>query len=271
MPELPEVETVKNELLSHVVGRSISQVTLLWEGMLRQPAAAEFHHRIAGKKITGLSRRGKYLIFSLQNGASLIVHLKMSGSLLIGRGSPPPRHTRAIIHLNNGTSVFFRDPRKFGTIQLVEEKADILGRLGPEPLAPGFTPEKLAERLSRRQAPIKAVLIDQSFVAGIGNMYADEALFSARINPLRPAGNLSPAEVRRLHNAIQQVLRSAIGYRGASVSTYLRPSGEPGTAHFHFQVAHQGGRPCPACGTAIQRIPIRSRGSYYCPRCQPEP
>ena len=269
MPELPEVETIKTELLPYVVGRSISGVTLFWEGMLRQPSLADFQARTKGQKIIGLTRRGKYLIFGLEGGDSLILHLKMSGSLLIGRDAPP-EYTRAIIHLDNGTSIFFRDPRKFGKMQLVKDKSSILKKLGPEPLEPDFTPEMLAGRLKKRKAPVKAALIDQSFIAGIGNMYADEALFSAKIHPLRLANSLSRKEIQRLHRAIQDVLRAAIGNKGASVNTYFRPGGEKGTAHIEFKVAHQKDKPCPVCGTPIKRVPIRQRGSYYCPKCQPE-
>ena len=269
MPELPEVETIKNELSPHIVGRGISGVTLLWERMLRQPSPDEFHSRILGKKIIGLARRGKYLIFRLDSGDSLIIHLKMSGSLILGSDSPP-EYTRAIIHLDNGASIFFRDPRKFGRIQLVKDESSIIKKLGPEPLEPAFTPEILGQKLKKRKAPLKAVLIEQALIAGIGNMYADEALFAAKMNPLRPADSLSQNEINRLHEAIQMVLRDAIDSKGASVSTYLRPSGEKGTAHSHFKVAHQKGKLCPVCGNPIKRITIRQRGSYYCPVCQPE-
>ncbi len=269
MPELPEVETIKNELLPYVVGRNISGVTLFWNKMLRQPSLAEFYSRILGRRISGVARRSKHLIFSLSGGDSLIIHLKMSGSLIIGKDTPP-EYTRAIIHLDDGTSIFFRDPRKFGTMQLVKDKDSILGKIGPEPLESDFTPRLLARRLSKSKAPIKAVLIDQCFIAGIGNMYADEALFATGIHPLRPANSLSREEIKRLHQAIQNVLLMAIGNKGASVSTYFRPGGETGTAHFQFRVAHRGGKPCPVCGTTIERIPIRQRGSYFCSKCQQE-
>ena len=153
---------------------------------------------------------------------------------------------------------------------LIEDSNTIVGKLGPEPLETSFTPQVLAQRLNSRKAPIKALLLDQHFIAGIGNMYADEALFAARIHPLRPGASLSPDEIERLHQAIQQVLWSGISNKGASTDTYFRPSGERGTAHFQFQVAHQRGKNCPACGTPIQRLPIRNRGSYFCPKCQPE-
>ncbi|HEX79388.1 MAG TPA: bifunctional DNA-formamidopyrimidine glycosylase/DNA-(apurinic or apyrimidinic site) lyase [Dehalococcoidia bacterium] len=267
MPELPEVETIKNELLPHVVWRTIKSVTLYWERMLRQPSPAEFYSGISERKITGLSRRGKYLVFKLDGGGCLIAHLKMSGSLLIGRDSPP-EYTRAIIHLDDGSNIFFRDPRKFGNLQLVKDSVTVLCKLGIEPLSPDFTPEILYDSFNKRKAPVKAVLLDQSLIAGIGNMYADEALFTAGIHPSRPANNLSRTEVKRLHSALRDVLQKAIGNKGASVNTYFRPGGEQGTAHSHFRVAHRGGKPCPACGTPIQRIPIRHRGSYFCPKCQ---
>ncbi len=272
MPELPEVETIKNELIPHIVGRTLTGVTLFWDGIVRQPSVADFRSRLIGQKITGVTRNGKYLIVSLTSDDLLIIHLKMSGSLLISQdSSEPPKYTRAIIHLDKGNSIFFRDPRKFGAMWLVKDRSSITGKLGPEPLEADFTPQVLAQRLKNRTAPIKALLFDQSFVAGIGNMYADEALFAARIHPLRPGGSLSQDEIERLHTAIRQILWSAIGNKGASVLNYFRPGGELGTAHFEFKVAHRGGKPCPSCGTPIQRIPVRNRGTYFCPKCQPEP
>ncbi len=265
MPELPEVETIKNELAPHIIGRTVTGVTLFWQGIVRQPSAGEFCSRLIGQKITGVERRGKYLIFGLTSGEALIIHLKMTGSLLL---KPPERFTRAIIYLDNETGLYFRDPRKFGVMWLVKDKNTVGDKLGPEPLEAEFTPQVLAQALSKRTAPIKALLCDQSLVAGIGNMYSDEALFSARIHPLRSGKSLSPEDLKRLHRAIRQVLWAAIGDKGASVDTYFRPSGEIGTAHFQFRVAHRRGESCPVCGTHLQRIPIRNRGSYFCPRCQ---
>ena len=271
MPELPEVETIKNELLPHVVGKCITGVTLFWDGIVRQSAVEEFCSRLIGQGIVGLSRRGKYLIFSLTSNEVLIVHLKMTGSLLLKPASAEPeKFIRAIIYLDNETGIYFRDPRKFGRIWLVEDTGSVIGRLGPEPLEADFTPEILAQRLYNRSAPIKAILCDQNFVAGVGNMYADEALFAAGIHPLRSGKSLSRGEIEHLYSAIQQVLRAGIINKGASVDTYFRPGGEEGTAHSHFQVAHLlGGRLCPFCGTPLERIPVRHRGSYFCPKCQP--
>jgi len=269
MPELPEVETIKNELLPYVVGRRVTDITLFWPGIVRQPSVDEFCSRLIGQEITRLSRRGKYLIFSLSSGESLIIHLKMTGSLLIKSASTDlEKSIRAIIHLDKGKGIYFRDPRKFGAMRLVEETNSIVGKLGPEPLEANFTPQLLGQLLHNRTAPIKALLHDQNLIAGIGNMYADEALFAARIHPLRPGKSLSEDEIERLHQAIQQILWAAIGNKGASVDTYFRPGGELGTAHFEFQVAHRRGQNCPVCGTPLARIPVRNRGSYFCPNCQ---
>ena len=271
MPELPEVETIKNELIPYVVGRGITGVTLSWPAIVRQPPVQEFCSRLIGQEITGITRRGKYLLIGLSGGELLIIHLRMTGSLIIGRHSPePPKYIRATIHLDNDTSIFFRDPRKLGVMWLAKDTNDIDNKLGPEPLEAGFTPKVLSERLAKRTAPIKALLLDQKLIAGVGNMYADEVLFAARIHPLRTGGSLSQEEVKRLHSAIQQILWAAIDNKGASVDTYFRPDGTEGTAHFEFKVAHQlGGKYCLVCGGPIERTVVRNRGTYYCPRCQP--
>ncbi len=266
MPELPEVETIKNELSPHVIGRTISGVSLSWKGIVRQPPLKEFCARLIGQKITGLGRRGKYLIFSLSSGQALIIHLKMTGSLWL---KEPEKFVRAIIHLDDGTNIYFRDPRKFGIMWLTDDEKSVGIKLGPEALGESFTPKVLAEKLKNRTAPIKALLCDQGLVAGIGNMYADEALFTAEIHPMKAGGSLTEEEVKRLHKAIGEVLRAGINEKGASTDTYFRPSGEPGSAHSQFRVAHQRGGNCPVCGTPLERIVVRNRGSYFCPKCQP--
>ncbi|MBI2830419.1 MAG: bifunctional DNA-formamidopyrimidine glycosylase/DNA-(apurinic or apyrimidinic site) lyase [Chloroflexi bacterium] len=272
MPELPEVETVKNELSPHVIGRRITGLTLFWEGMVKEPAVKEFCERTVGQEITGITRRGKYLILALSSGEAFIIHLKMSGSLFIGQdSSEPPRFTRAVICLDKGTKIFFRDPRKFGVMRVVKDSNSVVGKLGPEALGNAFTPQLLAQQLANRAAPIKALLCDQNLIAGVGNMYADEALFVAKIHPLRTGASLSPQETNRLHSAIQQVLRAGISNKGASTDTYFRPDGTRGTAHLEFKVAHGRGKSCPVCGTLIERITVRNRGTYFCPKCQPSP
>jgi len=271
MPELPEVETIKNELMPHVVGRRVAGVTLGWEGIVKQPSPEDFCARLVGQGVTWISRRGKYLIFSLSSGEALIIHLKMTGSLLLNHASDEPdKFIRAILHLDNNYQLRFRDPRKFGAMWLVADANSVVKKLGPEPLEEDFTAQALAERLDSRKAPIKPLLLDQNFIAGIGNMYADEALYDAKIHPLRTASSLSQQEIKRLHKAISEVLWAAIGNKGASVENYFRPGGGLGTAHFKFRVAHGlGGKFCLRCGTPIERIVVCNRGTYFCPKCQP--
>jgi formamidopyrimidine-DNA glycosylase len=191
MPELPEVETVKNQLAPHIVGRTITNVSLLWEKMVKGQDPAEFLKLVKGQKILEVTRHGKYLIVHLSSGNKLIIHLKMTGSLLLGKnGDEVPQYTRAIIHLDDGQNVYFRDPRKFGVMKIVTDTKEIDAKLGPEPLAKDFTLKYFSEGLAKRTAPVKAFILEQKFIAGIGNMYADEALFAAGIDPRRPANSL---------------------------------------------------------------------------------
>ena len=268
MPELPEVETIKKDLLQ-VVGCSIIGVSLPWSQVVRKPLAEEFCRKLVGQTIKEVRRRGKYLLLPL-NAEILILHLKMAGFLLLKPSLKSEPYASAIFHLDNNRYLYFCDPRRFGAIWLVKDEKEVVGKLGPEPLEPDFTLELLSKLLSQHSLPIKALLVDQNIIAGIGNMYADEALFEAGIYPLKKAKDLSKEEVERLHQAIHQVLTTAIGYGGASVDTYRRPDGELGTAHYFFKVAHRGGEPCYNCHTPIERIPLRGRGTYFCPNCQRE-
>ncbi len=271
MPELPEVETIKNELAPHVVGRTIVGVDVFWDRMVRRPSVDEFRSRLVGERIVELGRRGKYLLIKLSGGETLVIHLKLTGSLW--QKSPPEgdRFVRATIHLDRGGHIYFRDPRKFGKMWLVPDASLATGKLGPEPFESGFTPEILAARLKKRRIPIKAALLDQGVLAGVGNLYADEALFAAKIHPLRPADSLSGSELKRLYKAVLSVLRAGIGNKGASVENYYRPDGARGKAHTEFRVARRGGEPCPRCGTTIEYIKVRGRGTYFCPKCQLAP
>ena len=244
MPELPEVETIKNELAPQVVGQSFTLVTIFDARLVCGGSVGEIRRGLIGQKVESLERRGKYLIFHLSNG-------------------------RAVFHFSNGRRLVFSDRRRLGLIWLVDDANAVVGKLGPEPLGKSFTPEALEKRLSQHHIPIKAALLDQRIVAGIGNMYADEALFAARINPSRKADELSPEEVATLHNSIRRILAAGIGSKGATVDTYVRPEGELGAAQFDFKVAHRGGEPCPVCRSTIQRVVIQNRGTYFCPRCQP--
>ena len=269
MPELPEVETVKNQLAPYIIGRTITKVTLLWDRMVKRQDPVELVKRVAGQKILDVMRHGKYLIMPLSSGENLIIHLKMTGSLILGKNeSEPPQYTRAIIHLDDGQNIYFRDPRKFGVLNLVADLREIDVKLGPEPLEADFTLKYFTDWLLKRSAPVKSVILDQKFIAGVGNMYADEALFLARIDPRRPANKLKKAEINRLYDAIHDVLIAGIKFGGASVVTYFHPDGSVGTAHQHFNVAHNQKKECPVCGGPIKRVVVGGRGSYYCPKCQ---
>ena len=271
MPELPEVETIRNELTPYVTGRTITGINLDWDGIIRGITAAEFRARLPGKVIISLTRRGKYLIFNLAGKEKLVIHLKLTGSLLMKKtGDEPERFTRAIIHLDNATSIQFRDPRKFGRMWLTEDVKSIIGKLGPEPLTADFSLEWFLSHLNHRRTLIKPLLLDQNFIAGIGNMYADEALFDAKIHPARPTDSLSKEEMARLYHSISRVIKAAIGNKGASVQNYFRPDGETGTAHYEFKVAHRRGLNCPVCDSPLGYIKLRGRGTYFCPRHQPE-
>jgi len=267
MPELPEVETIKNELAPWVVGQSFTQVTISDARLVCGGSAEEVRRGLIGQKIESLERRGKYLIFHLSNGRSLIMHLRMTGSLLLNP-KDVDRYARAGFHFSSGHRLVFSDQRRLGLIWLVDDANTVVGKLGPEPLDESFTPGILGQRLSWHHIPIKAALLDQCIVAGIGNMYADEALFAARIHPLRKADALSPEEVQTLHHCICRVLGAGIGSKGASVDTYIRPEGGLGTAHFDFKVAHRRGEPCPVCGSTVERVLVQNRGTCFCPRCQ---
>jgi len=267
MPELPEVETIKRALSASLVGKQFRGLIIYDHKPLCGISPEEFRRRLIGQRIKSIGRSGKYLLFNLSNDDRLIIHLRMTGALLLNP-KKPERFTRVIFSFNDNSRLVFTDVRRFGVMRLVKSESDVIGDLGVEPLSKEFTPELLAKLLAGRRAPIKAVLLDQTVIAGIGNMYADEALFSAKIHPTTPSGKLSLSQVNALHQAIRRTLTKAIRSGGASVSTYRLPDGGIGTAHFDFRVAHCGGRPCPKCKTEIQRIKIRNRSSYYCPKCQ---
>jgi formamidopyrimidine-DNA glycosylase len=266
MPELPEVETIKNELYGNVVGRRVTSITIDDPKPVQNPLD-EFTRGVSGQKIEELSRRGKYLIFRLSNGKYLIIHLRMTGAVFFNPAQAG-KYARVIFGLDGDNEMVFSDRRRLGVIRLTDNIAELEKKLGPEPLEADFTVAVLAKRLQGRKAPIKAVLLDQKIIAGVGNMYADEALFAAKIHPVREAGKLNKGEVGRLHDAIVSVLKEAVANKGASVDTYQRPDGKKGTAQENFKVAHQRGAKCPRCGGNVERIVVRGRGTYFCPRCQ---
>ncbi len=267
MPELPEVETIRVELLPWITGQRFTWLNLLDSKLLRRPSAEELQ-QLVGQSVESLERRGKYLIFHLSSSRSLIMHLRMTGALLLNPEGID-RYARAVFHFSNGAHLVFSDRRRLGAIWMVDDAGTIIGKLGIEPLASSFTPGILAKLLQEHHVPVKAALIDQKIIAGIGNMYADEILFAAGIHPLRMTDTLPVEEVQILYHSIRHVLSSAINGKGASVDTYVRPEGQPGRAQFDFRVAHRKGQPCPVCQTPVQRIAVRNRGTYFCPGCQP--
>lgn len=266
MPELPEVETIKNELAQNITGRRIISITIN-DARPIQGSIQAFSDELMHQKIASVSRRGKYILFKLSSGKILAVHLRMTGSLLINPHQLD-KYARVIFELDSHDLLVFRDLRRFGTMQIISSPEVIEKKLGIEPFDPSFTPELLKKLLSNRNVPIKALLLDQGFIAGLGNMYADEALFTARVHPLKKAADLNSSEVKRLHGAILTVLESAIKSGGASVANYMRTDGTEGNAHNEFNVAHRAGERCYICGSPLRRIVVRQRGTYFCPKCQ---
>jgi len=272
MPELPEVETIASELRRSLVGGRVTRVHVLWSRTIAQPDAAVLADLLPGQVFTGVGRRGKYLLLGLDSGDTLIVHLRMTGRLELLPGDSPAlanTHIRAWFELADGRNLAFTDQRKFGRIWLVGDVAQVIGKLGPEPLDWRFTPDDLAERIRPRRVAMKALLLDQTAVAGLGNIYADEALFLAGIHPLRIGVSLTDAEIGRLHDAIRQVLGEAIGERGTTLRDYRPAYGAEGAYQNRLRVYGQPDQPCPRCGAAIQRIRVAQRSTHFCPVCQP--
>lgn len=269
MPELPEVETTVRALRRPLVGRTITEVRNDWPRHIGTPTLEELRVRINGCQVQAISRRAKYLVFSLSHGETLIVHLKMSGHLaIVEAAEPADKHVHTVFELDNGQELRFRDIRKFGRVYLVQEPNDILGKLGPEPLDRAFTPEQLGQRLDGRTRALKPLLLDQQLIAGIGNIYADEALFYAKLHPTRRAHTLSQGDIRRLHSAIQKVLRTGIEREGASIELYVKPDGSRGDMQNAVAVFRRTGAPCYACGQPIERIVLGGRSTHFCPSCQ---
>jgi formamidopyrimidine-DNA glycosylase len=272
MPELPEVETIRRSLSPRLLGRRIEGLEILWPKAARGLTAAEAGRLLAGKAIGGLSRRGKYLLLELADGDTLVFHLRMTGQLLVrAAGSPREPHTRLVFSLAGGEELRYTDVRKFGGFIYLPaggEPPAGLAALGPEPLAEEFTPDFLGAALSGRRAPVKNVLLDQRRIAGIGNIYADEALHRAGILPARPASSLCRAEIERLHQAIRTVLSEGIADRGTTKRNYVDGDGRPGQYQARLRVYGRAGERCPGCGTKIVRMVVAGRGTYYCPTCQ---
>lgn len=235
------------------------------------PAVEEVEGRLRGREVIGVGRRGKYILMHLDDGQTLVAHLRMTGRLsIVPAGSPlvEDKHTRAWFGLADGEALVFNDSRKFGRIWLAERLDDVVGKLGAEPLAWDLTPEDFAARIRRRKTALKALLLDQTVIAGVGNIYADEALYRAGIHPLRKAATLTDAEAGRLYDALREVLNEAIEKRGTLLRDYRTPYGEDGYFQNHLRVYGRYGKPCPHCGEPIERIRVTQRSTHFCPKCQ---
>ncbi len=274
MPELPEVETVRTHLAPALEGASIVRATIA-DSRLTRPFAPEIvAAELEGERVERVDRRGKYLIVRLASGRVLLVHLRMTGSFRTApRGSlAPDPHRRAVLSMDNGSDVAYRDVRRFGTWELFEAGEELPyldARLGPEPLGSRLSARALGARLEGRRTSLKAALLDQRTIAGLGNIYVDEALWRARLHPLRVAGSLDADELRRLHRAIRDALRLGIANQGSTLTTYALPDGASGGMQDEFRAYGRVGEPCGRCRTPLERIVVAGRGTTFCPRCQP--
>jgi formamidopyrimidine-DNA glycosylase len=272
VPELPEVETIRSRLAPALAGRRFDRVEI-FDGRLTRPELPEaVAAELQGEVVADVRRRGKYLIFVFQSGRHLLVHLRMTGGFERPARTDDDPHRRAVVRLDDGSDVAYRDMRRFGTWLLLEpgELDDYLAaRIGGEPLESGFTTAVFARALEGRTAPIKSVLLNQRAVAGVGNIYADEALWDARIHPIRPAGDLTRQQIAELRKGIRRALEVAIERQGTTLSTYRTPDGRRGRMRRRLKVYGREGEPCNRCGTPIEKIRVAGRGTWFCPTCQP--
>jgi formamidopyrimidine-DNA glycosylase len=274
MPELPEVETIRARLAPRLEGRRLERVEIVDPRLTRPEPPEAIAAALEGERIVRVSRRGKYLVFEFESGRHLLIHLRMTGNVEHpaqgGLAADPYR--RAVVNLDDGSDVAYRDVRRFGTWDLLEpgdlEDYFAVRRLGAEPLDRGFTTRAFTQALEGRRAPIKAALLDQRAAAGVGNIYADEALWRARLHPLRPADSLTTGEIARLRKAIRAALEMGIARQGATLRDYRDPEGRRGRMQDEFKVYGRGGEPCPRCGTPIEKSRAGGRGTWFCPHCQ---
>jgi formamidopyrimidine-DNA glycosylase len=273
VPELPEVETIRRDLEPLILGRRITNVDVdpATIHLLVGAPIETLRENLIGRTIEAVRRRGKYLMLGLDDGRWLVIHLRMTGRLIWRtREAPDEQYQRAKIELDNGYDLRWSDLRKFGTWRLHESAAEVIDKLGPEPIDAALTLKIFRERLANRTAAVKAVLLDQRRFAGLGNIYVDEALYEAGIRPDTPAGMLSPAAIKRLFASSRSVLERGIENRGASFKDYVDGQGEPGSQHMHVQVFRRTGKPCYACGSEIRRTIVGGRSTHWCPKCQPK-
>jgi len=274
VPELPEVETIRRQLAPHLEGRTLLGVQILDPRWTRPDSSEEVAAGLRGRRVVHVGRYGKYLVWELSGERFLLTHLRMTGSLLFD-APVEPLHTRVRFELDAGHRLIYVDPRRFGTGHLVagpeERDAYLHQRLGIEPLTPEFTAEHLHALTRGRRAPIKAFVLDQRRIAGVGNIYADEALFRAGIHPLRPAGRLNKADWERVRAGIEEALGAGIAAKGASIDDFRHVDGARGSFQDRFMVHQRAGEPCPRCATTIRKLVVGGRGTYVCERCQPRP
>ena len=280
MPELPEVETVAHDLRPRIVGATIVGARSSWARTLRSHAPEAFAEAVAGRQVLAVGRRAKQVLIELSGEAALTVHLKMTGQLfVVPANAPEDPYIRLVLELEDGRELRFRDVRKFGRVGLYGRDpasgeltvevggAAVFAAIGPEPLDPAFTLRDFRRLLRRRKGRLKPLLLDQSFLAGVGNIYADEALWTARLHPLRTAGTLHPADERRLYEAVRTILSEAIERRGSSIDDYTAPDGD-GSMQERLQVYQRTGEPCPRCGRPVKRVVIGARSTHFCSWCQ---
>jgi formamidopyrimidine-DNA glycosylase len=269
VPELPEVETVARDLEPLITGATIVDAETRWARTLRDLTPEAFADGVAGRRIEGVSRRGKQVVVSLDGAAFLTIHLKMTGQLFVVRqDTPDDPYVRLVLALEDGREIRFRDIRKFGRVGLyVAADDDPFATTGPEPLAESFTVAAFRRRIRGRKGRLKSLLLDQSFIAGVGNIYADEALWAARLHPLRTARTLRPADERRLWLELRRILAEAVIRRGSSIDDYTAPDGD-GEMQEHLRVYQRAGEPCLRCGRPIRRIVVGGRATHFCSWCQ---
>ena len=279
MPELPEVETIARTLRPQLIGRTILEADVLWARTVAAPSAKKFREEIKDQQIREVSRRGKFLNLQLST-LHLLIHLRMSGDLVVKKGKiKPEKHDRLILDLspspssdrgakgrNVKSSLVFNDTRKFGRVWLTKDMEEVTGKLGPEPLTGDFTAQWLYKALGQRHRQLKPLLLDQTFLAGLGNIYTDETLHKAKLHPLTLSDSITKKEASRLHEAIQATLKEGIRRNGASIDWVYRG----GEFQNHFRVYDREGEPCPVCGTIIQKLVVGQRGTHICPYCQRE-
>jgi formamidopyrimidine-DNA glycosylase len=271
MPELPEVETVRRYLAPALEGRRFARVRIDDPRLTRPLDREDVARELEGETVEIVDRRGKYLIVRFASGRALLIHLRMTGSLIHAADLPEDAYRRAVVTLDDGTDVAYRDVRRFGTWLLLEPdevEAYVDSRVGREPLAEAYKAKHLAERLHGRRAPVKAAILDQRTVAGVGNIYADEALWRAKVHPLTPARALDADEVKALHRGIRKALQLGVARQGSTLRDYRAPNGASGEMQHEFKVYGRDGEPCDRCGTPIEKIRVAGRGTWYCPRCQ---